>query len=356
MLDITILDSSLVPTKVLDDYSAFIWNERYNKAGDFELHTSATIEHIQALQPGFFLQIEESNKLMIIEQIEIVSKDLELKVTGRSLEALLSYRIIWRSWASTSVVIETLDGSLETMIQQLLTRNIINPSNAERKIENFIFENSGDPDIEAMTLEAQYTGENLYSVICEICEDREIGFEVYLNDQDQFVFRLYNGIDRSNDQYDRNVVIFSPSFDNLIDSTYRLSAMDYRNVTVVLGPEINGVQTVVTAATSDETGLARREAFFEARDVQQESGMTAQKYKNLLIQRGKEELTAYGLQQDLDCSINPYIAFKYGVDYFLGDIVQIETEFGVPAKCRVVEFIRSMKESGYYEYPVFEIL
>jgi len=46
--------------------------------------------------------------------------------------------------------------------------------------------------------------------------------------------------------------------------------------------------------------------------------------------------------------------FKYGEDFFMGDIVQVENEYDVKGTARVIELIRSQDENGYSEYPTFD--
>ena len=43
----------------------------------------------------------------------------------------------------------------------------------------------------------------------------------------------------------------------------------------------------------------------------------------------------------------------YGVDYFLGDIVQIENEYGIQASAQITEIIETENESGYSIIPTF---
>ena len=46
--------------------------------------------------------------------------------------------------------------------------------------------------------------------------------------------------------------------------------------------------------------------------------------------------------------------FTYGVDFFMGDIVQIANEYGHETKSRIVELITSESEEGVSTYPTFE--
>ena len=349
MLDVTLLGKDLKPIQVIDTYTDLIWTERYDRAGDFELLVPVSMELIEDLIPGRYLYIDSSRTLMIIETVELYSsagKGNQMTVTGRSLESILSYRIVW----STT----TLDGTLESGIQTLLNNNIISPSDSARRVDNFVFEPSGDAAIDELTLVGQYTGENLYNIVCQICEDYALGFEVYLNDQDQFVFHLLNGADRSFNQYDNPVIEFSPNFDNLLESTYRMNSIDYRTSALVVGKEVNGTSKKKEVLMNESTGLDRRELYIDANDVEQEDGVSDAKYLQMLEQRGYEELCEYQIQQEFDCSIDTFIGPKYGVDYYIGDIVQ--DEYGIQSQCRVVELIRSVKASGYYEYPTFQLI
>ena len=46
--------------------------------------------------------------------------------------------------------------------------------------------------------------------------------------------------------------------------------------------------------------------------------------------------------------------FKYGIDFFMGDIVQFANEYGHESKVRVIEMVRSEDEDGCSAYPTFE--
>ncbi len=351
MFELTLLGRDLRPLKIIDTYTELVWTERFDRAGDVDVTMPVSKDLFDVLQNGNYLYIPESNKLMLIETIAIRGNSTDghtINVTGRSLEAILNYRIIWNN--------TTLDGPLETSIQKLLNDNIIAPVNASRTISNFIYEQSGNAEIEAMTISAQYTGDNLYNVICQICEDYGIGFEVYLNDLDQFVFRLIKGADRTYNQYDRPVVEFSPNFDNLAESNFTLNSLEVRTCALVVGEENNNNRKSKEVIAVEASGLDRKELYIDANDIAQEEGVSDSKYLEFLTQRGAEELAGCQVQQDLDCSLNTNVGPKYGVDYFMGDIVQVQNEYGIQSQCRVVDLIRSVKPSGYYEYPTFELL
>lgn len=186
----------------------------------------------------------------------------DVTVTGRSLESILDRRIVWGQ--------KLLSGNLQNGIKTLLNENVISPSDSNRKIPNFIFKESTDPAITKLKLEAQYTGDNLYDVIQKICEEQGIGFKITLNDEKQFVFELYAGSDRSYDQTENPYVIFSPKFENIINSNYIESKASLKTVTLV-GGEGEGADRRYTTVGGG-SGLNRRELFTDARDISSNVG------------------------------------------------------------------------------------
>lgn len=45
--------------------------------------------------------------------------------------------------------------------------------------------------------------------------------------------------------------------------------------------------------------------------------------------------------------------FRYGVDFFNGDVVQLEDEYGHEVTARITEIVTSESETGFYRYPTF---
>ncbi len=352
-MDIIVLNKSLTPIKVIDTFESFIWTDRYREYGDFELYTPVTADILSYIKQDYYLQIKESEHLMVIEKIEISSDAEEgehLTVSGRSLESILDRRIIWKR--------KRLNGNLQKGIKTLLNECIISPTIVRRKIDNFIFTASTDTRITGLTVEAEYTGDNLYDVIKELCEDCGLGFKVTLNSNSQFVFELYIGDDRSYSQSDNPYVVFSPTFENMVNSNYLESKAALKNVTLI-GGEGEGSARVYTTTGSGK-GLDRREIFTDARDISSDTddGGTLEdwEYKRLLKQRGKEKLAENIATTSFEGEAETSIMFQYGVDFFMGDIVQIANEYGHETDARITEIVNSTDDSGHTVYPTFEAI
>lgn len=350
-MDIMVLNDKFESMFILDTFKSSIWTDRYCAYGDFEIYTPATYESFMRLQLGNYLCQRESEHSMIVESVDITS-DSEygdyIIATGRSLESILTRRIVWKTF--------TISGSVQDGIEQMLNDAFIAPTDADRKVSNFQFVRSTDPDVLGVTIEKQIgRGSNVYDVVVEICSLSNLGFKMTLDANGTISFSLYSGKDRSYDQLTNPYVVFSPEFENIINSRYTDSDKDYKTIDMVAG-EGEGDSRVVELVTVPDgagQGLKRRETYTDARHIRKEDGPD---YSALLRQKGLEDLSEKSAYRAFDGEVDTVNSFQYDKDFFMGDIVQVANEYGATAKSRVVEFIFSQDEDGSKAYPTFEIL
>lgn len=353
IVDIKLLDESLEPIGILDRYESLIWNVKYCGYGDFEIYTSVVDEDLKTLTSSAYISISESDRLMIVEEITIktsVEDGNFITVTGRSLESLLGRRVVWR--------ITTLKGSLNESIKKLLLENVISPTDLSRKIDRIKYEDTEDQSIINMVVDKQLTGSNLYDAIVHICENEGLGFKIEVTSDYSFIFSLYNGVDRSLDQSELPYVVFSPDFDNLINTDYRDSVINMRNVAYVAG-EDQGVDRIIESV-GNSAGIDRRELFVDARDLQStdENGnsISISEYRRNLESRGIDELINYEHEKDFEGELEDTHTFIFEKDYQLGDLVQVVNEYGIDATARVSEITRVVDAEGYRLLPTFSII
>lgn len=348
-MDVYALNPQFEIVDVIDIYESFIWTDRYNKPGDFELYTTLNDVNKNNELIGNYFQIKESEHTMIVEDVEIttdVEAGAHIKVTGRSLESILDRRIVWEQ--------TNISGSLQNGIKKLITDAIINPSIADRKISNFVFKDSTDTAITSLTVDAQYTGDNLLTIIQDLCSTFNIGFKIVLNKNNKFVFSLYAGTDRSYRQDPNPYVVFRPSFENLVNSNFTEKHSEEKNITLVAGEGQN--QERITRTVGSGSGLARKELYTDARDIQKEEGMTDETYNAKLDQRGTEKLNESKAIKTFDGECETTKMFVYQKDFFMGDCVQVANEYGKEAPTRVMEYIWCSDINGITSYPTFESL
>ena len=210
-----------------------------------------------------------------------------------------------------------------------------------------MFQESTDEAITKLELARECDKENIYDLITDICKTKEIGFKIVRNEKNEFVFSLYAGKDHSYAQEVLPFVAFSPKFDNLENSEFNNSTTDSVNTVYVTGGE-NGNESVVVG---NHSGLLRRESYVNAGTI--EEGYTGS-YADFLTEKGNEELKDRKVTKIFEGDVDATGLFKLGVDFSLGDIVQIENEFQIQDRVRVVEIIHSDDESGHTVYPTFE--
>lgn len=365
--EIYILDKNFVSVCLVDKFESFIWTERYREAGDFELYLFASSDALVYATHGNYLWLEGTDRMMIIETTEITT-DVEngnhLRITGRSLESILSRRIIWHQ--------VTVSGGIQAVIKQLITSEIISPSLSARAISNFIFVDSTNSYIASCEIEeVQYLGDNLYDVIVDICSVFDVGFKVTYNfNTGKFEFRLYYGEDRSYDQDTNPWVVFSPEFDNIITSDYIESSAAYKNVNLIAGeePDSESGNARKFVYVDDDSvyisGLERREMFTDGSsnkqkykdEHDQEIELTDSEYIAVLKEKALAEIykKENKRSKSFDGEMNTTRGFMYDVDFLLGDIIQMQNEYGLGSPARVVEMIRSQDTNGIQMYPTFE--
>lgn len=131
-----------------------------------------------------------------------------------------------------------------------------------------------------------------------------------------------------------------------------------KTVTLVAG-EGEGAERKTTTATCPSgagKGLNRREMYTDARDISSavdNHTLTDSEYNAQLVQRGLENLTNNVPTKSFEGKVETTRMYRYGEDFFMGDVVQIINEYGIEGRSRVTEFIRSQNKEGIDSYPTF---
>ena len=198
-IEILIYNTGLEKIGVIDYYNSLIWNKKYYESGKFEIYIEATVETISLLREDFYVVREDDDSVGIIENIKISYDDSSeidmLTVSGRFAESILGRRIVW---GQTQVY-----GCVEAGLRSLVTQNIIEPTDPNRKIS---VQKLGALKCFTERLEAQYTGDNILDVMTEVCAANGIGFRNVFKDGN-FYLEFYKGKDRSYDQLEGAEII-----------------------------------------------------------------------------------------------------------------------------------------------------
>lgn len=367
-MDFMVLDKNYDAIALIDTFMSAIWTVRYNEAGDFELETPVRVDYLKAMEIGNYLWYQNSDRIMVIETVEIDSDSEEgpkLLVSGRSLESILDRRII--------ATADTISGNFQQVVFQILQNEVIK-SAVNRRIPNFTLKTSTDTRITSINLEVGPRGENCYDYICTLCQEYKIGWRLLPKGSGGFEFELYVGEDHSYDQNERPYVVFSPTFENLLSSNYIKSYKAYKNAVYSVGTyqkevvtstnEETGEQTVTYEETeitvwgfsedAEPTGLSRREIFADNGGVNDgEQGGEAESWNAINKQKGLSELSSHQTTTAFEGDLEATRQYTYGIDFTIGDIVQVENEYGITGTVYISEIVISQDTSGLQITPTF---
>ncbi len=361
-MDIWVLDKSYNSLTVLDTFDSIVWTTRFNDVCAAEIVTYPFTNVLENMRMGNYLMQKNSDRYMIVEDMEIV-EDLEQgdKITLKleDLSSILKRRVIDKYTSFKCPV--------QDAIKALINDYFINPVDPDRKIPNFMFEEvTGDAF--QVEIETTFLGETVFSAIAALCQVVDIGFKIVPYGAGGVKFSLYAGADRSYNQTALPPVIFSESFENLINSRYHEATIDKKNV-MYIGGEGEGPEQFIVEITNSETtptGLERREMWTEVSasrrtDREDSEGnpidLTDAEYSSLLAEKGREEFEDYKAIQAFDGEIDAERQFVLGEDFFIGDIVQVINKWGYESVCRIVEIIECEDDSdGHKYYPTFSSL
>jgi len=79
-------------------------------------------------------------------------------------------------------------------------------------------------------------------------------------------------------------------------------------------------------------------------------------YSVYLLTRGYEKLAEFGAVTSFEGVVEPNTTFVYNKDYFLGDLVTVQNEFGITVEARITEVIEVNDDNGYSVEPKFEYI
>lgn len=364
MIEGKLYDKDFKLVDIVDSYESFIWTDRYNEAGDFEITTSASPENVRKYAKGYYLEIEDSEHTMIIETVESMSDmdaGIKLKIAGRSIESILDRRIFWKDLELSSSA--QIQNNVKTCLYNTLMPNAKGdapPGGKNRIIDVFSFSDNDDPELANITMLSEQInmGDNLYEVIVSICQSEHVGWKV-IRDGKNFVMSLYLGTNRS---YNQKVaegqapvpyVVFSPGYDNIINSDFVNSSLPFKNMAKVTSSYNNSEITVTIG--DDITGLDRREVSFSLDRLKPNSGETETHYKEKMRARAKKELAKSDYREAMTFTgkIEASRLFVYNEDFYIGDIVEVINELGNEASARITEFVMSDSDGGFDCYPTF---
>ena len=325
----------------VNQYESLIWPDKFNGYASFELWAPITEENSEYFKKGNILWCGGDNAAVI----EIVKSEIDengtktYNVKGRTLEMLLTTRIIWGTY-------NAVNKDTSTAMYEIVNQNCVNPSNANRKIpylklaEDLKFGGK---------ITYQKTGGEVYDSLSTIASTYDLGFSVLFRPKTkELIFEVLEGVDRTVEQSVNDPVEFSTELEDLLSSSYYTNDQDVKNVAFVQGEESGSSRKSVTSGEANSKGFGRRELYVDARDLQsasvdengEEQNLSPTEYTQVLTQRGNDKLSECKTTETFEAQIRVFgdVQYEFGKDYQKGDKVTVrDRQLNVVVSARITE-------------------
>lgn len=369
---------------VIDEFESVIWTERFSTNGDVELKVEPTKENIGKLAEGTFLALAGSKEVMYVDT-SIIENNV-LKVTGNTLDEIFKHRFVWLDDMFLDLFGSgRLDYPENAMCQ--LVEIFADPDMYDippdvyavygdytgvgvegvteyhkQTITHMDVEYSTIPE-EASTIPVVYERATLFDLVNKIGQQNDIGYSLFLNSIDSDTtqlnirFKAYRGRDLTRDQLVNDPVVFSSAMDNLVGISRLRSLSNYKTVVYSWSGDGSAPnQITYLPGTEDLKDFERRDHFMVVSDATVENLGSTDNVVEYLQKEAKDFLANNNYIKMLDGEIVPQSQFKFGVDYGLGDIVELDDESEITTKARVTEYIRSQDQEGEKAYPTVSVI
>ena len=346
-MELYVLDDKFKVLGIIDNYECLVWQRNYYKPSSFSMQIIPTFEQFELLKKGNILLKKDNTK----EAMYIDHRELEENEEGIEVLVVSGYSLT--QWLDRRITLykELEKDKAETVIKNYVNRHCINPTEANRKIDNLVLGTNNNLGQEIDYL-SHY--KPLLDEIEAISTTNELGYKIDLDlDNKQYVFEVYQGLDRSINQNAIPKAIFSTEFENVTNQKYIDSDNNYRNMVLVAGAGEDANRKTLTLGTENK-GLDRYELFVDARDIsdteqqgEDEVSIPIEEYNKLLEVRGKEKLSECTKVETFDCTLINVNSLIYRVDFDLGDKVSIiNKKWGLMLNERIVSITETYDEEG----------
>ena len=383
------MNEFFVAQETIDEYISAIWTERYSRAGDIAVVCGADSDLVDRLKEGTFVGLRGSNEVMQI-QTQNIEKGV-MRIVGVSLTQFLDERFLWAknpdsSAADSRVVDLTVTGKPGAVISDVVSDMVIAttpfgglyaPAELQWDLEEIAGLTLGDIDTSGVDERITLPIGPLYQAIAQVAEKYGVGISLYLEEAKVdtgyvLKFKTYRGVDRTYDQAVVPPIRLRPDMDSLSDIKELNSINGYKNTVYVYYegeitvhyedplniPEGFNRRVLVTDAEGEPIG---RKVTYDRRWYGGPSTYTtyvvgpAEKAA-FRAQHAKDVLANHNYIRAIDGQTSPDSEFKFGEDYGLGDVIELESFTGNVSKARVTEFIRAQDKIGEREYPTISVI
>lgn len=340
---------------IITNYESLICTWNYFECGTFELTINKNKANTEKLQTDNMIIVNKNDeKILLIEKRETTTENgsKKLKISGTCIKGITKRRIV-----ATNGYDRVEETQAENVMKHYIKNHIVESyydsiRTPERDISWIKIASTQNRGIKTVW-QARLT--NLHDEEKHIAEDTGMGWKGILDRNNKCIdFDCYEGTDRSINQLgDGNTheelskytheqlkqythsqlegnkkvpfIIFSEKKKNLLNGKVTDDNTNYKNVAYAAGKGENEDRLITVIGTA--TGFDRREVYVDLSNIDD---------PDELKQEGQKKLDTYKTIQSVEGKIYQIPNMEYEKDFFLGDIVTIESD-GVYEDKRIIQ-------------------
>lgn len=330
-IQINIFTNNLVWMGAIDDVKSFVHRSSWNEIVNSELTISRKAAGIDEMQVGRILIVNnELDKVLIIEEKSANLADDSWNFVLIPLKGLMNYRIAHPTDSGSFAAMKQSEIMMRLAYQNLYSqfrdqdRKFWDETGTTNLFSVAAFKQYGDVMDFTTTWETGLLGDAIIE-ISKMFEDTPgkfpIGWNVYIKPtMDGYELDTYLYTNRTIHQTLQPPVVFSEAYNNIKDATYTKSIKDWVSMGFVIWNDGTNDQTTAVASKKHERviGFDRKENILDS------DKKTAAEAAN----DGRAEINRRPIVESFTAEIinNPNTMSTYGVDWFLGDVVTVQSK------------------------------
>jgi hypothetical protein len=347
--------TSLDQAEFLNNLKSVMWVERYKEPGEFSIEADLSSGIMGQLPLGTLISHTNTLEVMIVENHEIKEKKSEdptIVVSGRTFFSFLENRIVGTDSVRASTTISPyilVAQQIQWQIRDLIKDHIGSLAatandrldDVDTIVEFYTAFFSGDSVARTIkpgtVMNAVIDLLNVYDMGIKTIRKNPFGDGTWI----MTYLLIYKGAPR------QNTVMFSWKDGDLDSADHLISQKKKKNSAIIMGTYTNHVVDL------GPTKYDRRFMIVDAKDIDGHldktdsfSGLTAS-----FQRRGREALAKQTNVVINRADVSSTAKYLYRRDYYVGDLVSVDSNYGDIAVMRVVEYAEIQDENGESGHP-----
>jgi hypothetical protein len=306
-VDIKCYDINLNILGIVDDFISFNFQRSYSNIGEWQLVLDANTLNAQRVKNMEVISLTDGVAGLVTQHEENKEENQHtITYIGIELKGISTLRII-DQFAEEEAYQSYTNVSPEYVIAQIVEKQIINPVNNTNKavagsIANYV------ESADRINFSGRF--DTPANAIQQIANAYNLGWHASLNENDEIVWYIYRGVDRTKNQSTNSRMIVSYALDSFGNSS--ISKIHFLpNVALVAGQGEGISRAKELVGNTTATGLNWVETYIDARDIKDDAELPA---------RGAEKLAEYGDPLTYSTTFSSYFTQLYHRPFELGDV------------------------------------